>query len=564
MNRTGKLAQLMRLSRLAAECERTGMSAQDAIEQDAQRRAPQQPDTPQDAGRRRLAQGVAAAAVATGAGLMSPMATAKLGRLRRKVAEAFDSGSNGGGVAIVGAGIAGLSCGYELARHGVAAKVYEASGRVGGRCFSLRDVFPGQVAERGAEFIGASHHTMLGYARAFGLQLEDYSAVPGAAFYHFEGRTWTEAQVLDEFRGLAASMRSDLADLGSPTADRFSEADQFYDLMTLDEYLTVQGAGSLLRKVIGAAFRTEYGAGIDEVGAISFLRLAQSDRRGKFAQVGAFGGEGFHVVDGNDRIATELAARLSSPVQVGHRLVAMRRMSGGAIRLTFDIGGRRVQADHDAVVLALPFSVLREVELDDSLDLPTWKLHAIRQSALGDSTKLMVGFREPYWSLRHGSSGTGYGDRERLQSTWESNPTRASERHALLTAQIGGAQARAMDPRQLQGEAFRFLNDLDIALPGAYQSAQRTARGDVVAAMYNWSRNPLSKGAYTCQRPGYFTTIAHHEAKPVGKVLFAGEHTSSFYEWQGFMEGAALSGLRAAGEAMALANTGVRRRFAVR
>ena len=35
-------------------------------------------------------------------------------------------------------------------------------------------------------------------------------------------------------------------------------------------------------------------------------------------------------------------------------------------------------------------------------------------------------------------------------------------------------------------------------------------------------------------------------------MLFAGDHTSSFYEWQGFMEGAVLSGLRAAGEASTL------------
>jgi monoamine oxidase len=42
--------------------------------------------------------------------------------------------------------------------------------------------------------------------------------------------------------------------------------------------------------------------------------------------------------------------------------------------------------------------------------------------------------------------------------------------------------------------------------------------------------------------------IAHNEAKRIGNVMFAGEHTSSFYEWQGTMEGAALSGLRAAAE----------------
>ena len=46
--------------------------------------------------------------------------------------------------------------------------------------------------------------------------------------------------------------------------------------------------------------------------------------------------------------------------------------------------------------------------------------------------------------------------------------------------------------------------------------------------------------------------IAQIEAKQIGNVMFAGEHTSSFYEWQGTMEGAALSGLRAAAEACTL------------
>jgi monoamine oxidase len=46
--------------------------------------------------------------------------------------------------------------------------------------------------------------------------------------------------------------------------------------------------------------------------------------------------------------------------------------------------------------------------------------------------------------------------------------------------------------------------------------------------------------------PGQFTTIAGNEGKPVRPLYFAGEHANSFYEWQGFMEGAALSGIQAA------------------
>ena len=40
-------------------------------------------------------------------------------------------------------------------------------------------------------------------------------------------------------------------------------------------------------------------------------------------------------------------------------------------------------------------------------------------------------------------------------------------------------------------------------------------------------------------------------AEPAGLLKFAGEHTDSFYSWQGYMEGACLSGVRAAGEVLA-------------
>jgi monoamine oxidase len=76
-------------------------------------------------------------------------------------------------VGIVGAGLAGLACADALASRGIAATVYEAANRVGGRCYSLRGFFPGQVAELGGELIDNPHKTMLGYARRFGLAVED-------------------------------------------------------------------------------------------------------------------------------------------------------------------------------------------------------------------------------------------------------------------------------------------------------------------------------------------------------------------------------------------------------
>jgi monoamine oxidase len=102
----------------------------------------------------------------------------------------------------------------------------------------------------------------------------------------------------------------------------------------------------------------------------------------------------------------------------------------------------------------------------------------------------------------------------------------------------------------VQSEAARFLEDLDTVYPGALAAATRDARGDFLVHLEHWPSNPLAKGSYTCNQPGYFTTIADNEQKPVGNLFFAGEHTASFYELQGFMEGGAVSGVRAADEVL--------------
>ncbi len=539
MSRSGMMARLLRLARLAERCEQTGENPHEAIGHDGV-------DKPS---RRNFAKGAVAATATAAAWAVTPGAMAAMGKSRITPIGRRYSGN----VAVVGAGLAGLGCANELARLGIHARVYEGSERVGGRVASLRDVFPGQVVERGGEFISSAHNTMVGYARELGLELEDYSTFPGKAFYHFGGQMHSEAQVVAEYREFAASIREDLGTLSYPTADRFNESDQLFDFMSLDEYLTLHGAGPLLKQVIASAYLAEYGASIDQLSSISFLRFIYGDKRSKQAPFGVGSGELLRVADGNDRITSGLASRLPTPAILGHRLVAMRKLASGILRLTFDVGGRTVDTEHHAVVMTLPFSVLRDVELHASLQLPAWKTLAIKGTDMGDHSKVLVGFNEPVWKSRHGLNGTGFSDRSLMQATWEANPSRATGGHAVLASHVGGVQARAIGPATVQADAAGFLGHLDQALPGALAAASRDGAGNVLAYAENWTSNPFSKGSQSCNRPGYFTTMAHNEAKPVGNLLFAGEHTSSFYEWQGFMEGAALSGLRAAAEVLALA-----------
>ncbi len=80
----------------------------------------------------------------------------------------------------MGAGLAGLTCAYRLHQAGVASQVFEARDRVGGRCWSARELVAGQSAEHGGEFIEASHEHLLRVIAELGLELEDRAAA-GAA-----------------------------------------------------------------------------------------------------------------------------------------------------------------------------------------------------------------------------------------------------------------------------------------------------------------------------------------------------------------------------------------------
>jgi monoamine oxidase len=461
-----------------------------------------------------------------------------------------------GQVAVVGAGLAGLACAETLAARGIAAALFEAASRVGGRCFSLPGLFPGQVAERGGEFIDTSHTAMRGYANALGLTLEDVAKGPGEVFYFVNGQHHDEAEVVEEFRAFVPAMREDLRRLGQPTADSFTDYDRELDLTSLAEFLDTRGAGPLIRAVVDVAYTTEYGLEISQQSCINFLLFIHADRRSKFHPFGVFSDERFHVVEGNQAIADGLAGRVPGEIRFGHALVAADRQSDGRIRLIFTVGSTTVESAWGAVVLAIPFSTLREVALGASLGLPAAKQQAIDDLTYGTNSKMMIGLDGRPWLTLHGGDGSSFSDLPNHQNTWETNPTRASATSAILTDYSGGARGASLDPAQTGAEALLFLADLEKVYPGAGAFVPRTPAGQPARVhLENWSLNPLVQGSYTCNQPGYFTTIADHEAPAVGNLFFAGEHTSSFYEQQGFMEGAVLSGQRAAREVYQLLRT---------
>jgi monoamine oxidase len=391
---------------------------------------------------------------------------------------------------------------------------------------------------------------MLRYASQFNLVVVDVTKQPGGTTYYFGGVHVPEARVVDEFRAFVGVMRRDLVRLTNEvTALSHSDFDRALDQINLAEYLNGQNAsgvdaGPIARAAISEAYIAEYGLEPSEQSCLNFLLFIHADRRSKFTPFGVFSDERYHIVDGNDRIVEGLTQSLARPVALGMRLTAVRKTGAGAVELTFDSAGGPVTRVHDIVVLTIPFTVLSGVQLHANLGLSQEKRDAIAMLGYGDNAKMMVGFDSRPWAAQ-GSNGSSYSDLEDHQATWETNPTGATARRAILTDYSGGQRGASLDPANVQAEAERFLLDLNLVFPGARAAASGTV-GTYTAHLEHWPSNPLTLSSYTCYRPGQFTTIAGLEGQPAGNLFFAGEHTNSFYDWQGFMEGAALSGIDAA------------------
>jgi monoamine oxidase len=161
---------------------------------------------------------------------------------------------------------------------------------------------------------------MLGYAKRFGLALEDVNKQPGEIFYHFSGQRYSEAAVVAEFRDFVSVMRIDLNRLSREvTAISHTPDDVDLDRISLLAYLEGHNgagvpAGPVAKAAIIAAYEAVYGLAAEEQSCLAFLLFIHADRRSKFTPFGVFSDERYHLVEGNDRITEGLARDLPGQI----------------------------------------------------------------------------------------------------------------------------------------------------------------------------------------------------------------------------------------------------------
>jgi monoamine oxidase len=463
-------------------------------------------------------------------------------------------------IAIVGAGIAGLNAALTLQDAGVGSTVYEASNRIGGRMFSATSIWAdNQVSEWCGELIDSDHETIIGLARRFGLPLDDFAGNPSLRdTYKILGRYYTVEQAYEDWRGgIQQAIAKDLEAAGeSTTYDKFTPEGQKLDQMSVAEWIESRvpgGRKSPIGALLDVAYAIEYGANATDQSALNIVYLLGANKQteaGNGFNVFGASDERYHIRGGNQQLPARIARHLRTPIRFGMRMTSIARNGDGTYALGFD-GDPSVAAD--LAILSLPFAVLRKIDTRGA-GFDTRKNTAIQELGRGQSGKLQLQFTSRYWRDPGPWPGRGNGlsyTDEGYQNTWEVS-RRQFGASGILNNYTGGSAtvakatqtpfATAADAN-VQQDAKSFLGGLEKVFPGG------TAKWNGRAASSLPALDPNLGASYSYWRVGQYTAFAGYERVRQGNIFFAGEHCS--VDHQGFMEGGAAEGARAAKEILA-------------
>ncbi len=191
-------------------------------------------------------------------------------------------------------------------------------------------------------------------------------------------------------------------------------------------------------------------------------------------------------------------------------------------------------------MLALPFSILRSSVDYSKAGFEPRKVTAIEKQGMGTNSKLHLQFTERHWNAL-GSNGETFSDRG-YQNTWD--VTRAQPgRSGILVDYTGGKVGASFGSGTPTERAEQFLAQVEPVLPGLSQRWNRKATVDFWPG-YRWT-----KGSYSYYKVGQYTAFAGIEQVRQGNCHFAGEHTT--LEFQGYLNGAVVTGQQAAAEILA-------------
>ncbi len=454
----------------------------------------------------------------------------------------------GQSVLILGAGIAGMTAAFELAKLGYDCTILEARDAAGGRNRTLRagdlveetdstqrvafDASDELYFNAGPSRIPHHHELLLGYCREFGVALETFVNDNHAARLHdplsFGGTPELARRVRSDLHGQLAELLSSAIDQGAldqalDAADRDRVLDMlttFGDLGAGRRYGGSTRAGFPGQEDVGSRRRGETLAPLDLADLVSsgFWTERLSFTSGLDQQATML-----QPVGGMDRIARAFEQRVAGDLVLNARVTAIRKTVSG-VRVDYELLGSATSIEADHCIVTLPATVLTEIPGDYS------PAHKAEIDAFRYTSAVRIAFQSRrFWEQEHSIYGGISWTNQDITQIWYPSHGFGSRDGIVLGAYAFGGppgdRLTALTPGQRTATAITEASAVHAAF------TTEAVNGVSVA----WAKVPFQRGAWGVSTPSVLLT-------PDDRLFYAGEHLSMLQGWQ---EGAILSAYRA-------------------
>jgi len=438
-------------------------------------------------------------------------------------------------VIIIGAGLAGLSAGYELLQAGHDVQVLEAQNRVGGRVYTLREPFsPGLYAEAGAMRIPRAHKLTLAYVEKFGLKTRDFMMGNPEAYVYIGGikRRMAEAQANPDALAFETStnekgkLAGDIWDATiRPLVEKVEKEGwdtiiENYDQYSVREFLELNGWSEGLIEMFGLLNNQE------AMMNSSFLELLREDGGNYYTNM-------CQIEGGMDRLPHAFLPALGNRIRYGAKMIAIDQTPDEAV-IHYQTRSGRFELRGDYAIITIPFPVLRHVEVLQPFSRA--KQRAIRQLHYDASAKIFFQTRRRFWETDENIFGGGTVTDLAIRNLYYTDYGKETGRGILLASYTWSEDAQrwgSLHPFERVEQALENVAAIHPQIREEFEAG----------ASHMWHDDPYAGGAFALFDPGQQSLLYDEVIQPEGRIHFAGEHASLYHAW---IQGAFESGLRAA------------------
>jgi monoamine oxidase len=445
-------------------------------------------------------------------------------------------------VAIIGAGLAGMTIAYELGKLGYQCQIFEARSRPGGRAHTIRrgtvseedgptqvcEFDEGQYFNCGAMRVAYHHTTTLHYCRELQVPVETFAQLSEAAFIY-----QTKAGALNERRIRQREVHTDLDGYVAELLSKAVSGTALDDVVTAEdkerllEYLRSKGALNAEHKYVGSPLR-----GPDPVsspdGVPKFTPLSLNELLG--SRTGYYIDTGFQyqqsmvqIVGGTDRLPQALAARLKDKIVYQAAARQIRQTPNGVSLVYDDKDGKPHKVEADYLVCAMPLTILATLDTDFSPERQK-AIAAVPYAAAG---KMGMQFKRRFWEEdEHIYGGASKTDMEISQIVYPSSGY-LTKKGVLLGYYLQGQAGRPIGdrtPAERQALALEQGSKIHPQYAAEFENAFSVA----------WHRVKWNKGSWSNMGGPARKALS----QPEGRVYLAGDHLNMNAWMQGAFESA--------------------------